>query len=703
MSNDVSSQSTTNIVPVQAIFNPAPTYSLVTLVGPAGSFFYPNINPSQSGLAITNSTIDSSPIGLYSPSTAAFTSATVSATPTGSNDVTNKAYVDFVAAGLTWKQAVRVATTANITTLSGLLTIDTITVTDGERVLVKNQGTAANNGIYTASAGPWARASDANSWDEYVGAITFVESGSQAGSAWYSSAQPGGTLGVTDINWSNFSVASTYTAGTGLTLLANQFSITNTGVTATNYGSASSVATFTVNAQGQLTTASSTSIGIAANQVTSGTFTVAQGGTGAATFTAGYLKADGTNAFATVSNIPSSDITGLGTMATQNSTSVSITGGSGAFGTLKTLGLTGYLKGNDTSAVTASATIPSTDISGLGSMATQNANSVAITGGTITGITNLGADYLQLNTGATVSPAVGKLWWNGGTTLNVGMTTNVTAPVNESEFVYIKASSAITKGQVVMFTGSVGASGVITGAPATGVTDGTYIMGVAAETLALNDFGLVQSFGYLRGINTAAFIDGDVLWYDPTVTGGLTKTLPSAPNVKVQMAAVINASSGGSGEIFIRINAGSTLGGTDSNVQITGTPSDGSLLQYYTAGGYWRNVAASTVAVGTATNLAGGDVASIPYQSAAGATAFLASAAGDSGKVLQSNGTSAPTWATPAAYATVTDDTTTNATRYPLFAAVTSGSLTTEYVSSTKLQFNPSTGALTASQLIIAP
>jgi hypothetical protein len=64
--------------------------------------------------------------------------------------------------------------------------------------------------------------------------------------------------------------------------------------------------------------------------------------------------------------------------------------------------------------------------------------------------------------------------------------------------------------------------------------------------------------------------------------------------------------------------------------------------------------------------------------------------------VLTSNGTSAPTWTTPTAYATVTDDTTTNATRYPLFAATTTGNLATEYVSSTKLQFNPSTGALTA-------
>jgi len=77
---------------------------------------------------------------------------------------------------------------------------------------------------------------------------------------------------------------------------------------------------------------------------------------------------------------------------------------------------------------------------------------------------------------------------------------------------------------------------------------------------------------------------------------------------------------------------------------------------------------------------------------------------GTSGQVLTSAGSaSAPTWQTPAVYATVTDDTTTNATRYPLFASVTTGNLTTEYVSSTKLKYNPSTGALTASQLIIAP
>ena len=216
--------------------------------------------------------------------------------------------------------------------------------------------------------------------------------------------------------------------------------------------------------------------------------------------------------------------------------------------------------------------------------------------------------------------------------------------------------------------------------------------------IANNGFGLIQYEGTLRSVNTSGYVDGDILWYDPSVTGGLTKTKPSAPNVKAQIAAVINGGSSGGGVILIRVNAGSVLGGTDSNVQF-GTLATNNLIQYN--GTYWTNVAPSSVSVGTATNLAGGGAGYIPYQSGSGATSFVS--AGTSGQVLTSNGTSAPTWSTPTAYATVTDDTTTNATRYPLFASVTTGNLTTEYVSSTKLKYNPSSGALTASQLIIAP
>ena len=186
------------------------------------------------------------------------------------------------------------------------------------------------------------------------------------------------------------------------------------------------------------------------------------------------------------------------------------------------------------------------------------------------------------------TPVVGRAYWDGGTTLGIQMTANVLGRVNEDLYYYIKASSAITKGQVVMFTGAVGSSGVATGAPATGVTNGSYIIGIAAESIALNGFGLVQFNGTLKGLNTSAFADGDILWYNPTVTGGLTKTEPSAPNVKVQVAAVINAGSGGSGSVLIRVTAGSVLGGTDSNVQF-GTLASGDVIQYDAGLQYWKN------------------------------------------------------------------------------------------------------------------
>jgi hypothetical protein len=268
MSNQTSVTSTINIVPVQGIFDPGPAFTLVSLIGPAGTPFYANISPDQSGLNITNSTINSTTIGATSPSTAAFTSGTVAAAPTAATDIANKQYVDYFAAGLSWKQPVNAASTANITSLSGLQTIDTVSLVAGNTVLVKNQSTAANNGIYVVSSGAWTRSVGADTWDEYVGAIVFVVSGTQADSAWYTTAQPGGTLGTTAINWYNFSVASTYTAGTGLTLAASQFSITNTGVTAAAYGSATQVGTFTVNAQGQLTVAGNTTITPAVGSIT---------------------------------------------------------------------------------------------------------------------------------------------------------------------------------------------------------------------------------------------------------------------------------------------------------------------------------------------------------------------------------------------------------------------------------------------------
>lgn len=142
-----------NLLPVQAYFDAQGNFQ--TFIG-QGQPFYATANPSQSGLNITNSTINSTTIGAITPSTGVFTNiatttGTITTAPTGATDIANKQYVDFYAAGLSWKQPVVTATSANITR-SGLQTINAVTLIAGDRVLVKDQTTASENGIYIASA-----------------------------------------------------------------------------------------------------------------------------------------------------------------------------------------------------------------------------------------------------------------------------------------------------------------------------------------------------------------------------------------------------------------------------------------------------------------------------------------------------------------------------------------------------------------------
>jgi hypothetical protein len=191
-------------------------------------------------------------LGATSLTLAGLTSVTVTQDPVSALQLATKQYVDTVAQGLSPKQPVLVATTANIT-LSGEQTIDGV-LTSSSRVLVKNQSTSSQNGIYVSNASTWTRSTDADTWNELVSAFVFVETGTtQADTGWVCTVDPGGTLGVTAVTWVQFSGAGTYAAGTGLTLTGNTFSITNTAVTAGSY----TIGNFTVNAQGQLTAASS--------------------------------------------------------------------------------------------------------------------------------------------------------------------------------------------------------------------------------------------------------------------------------------------------------------------------------------------------------------------------------------------------------------------------------------------------------------
>ena len=145
--------------------------------------------------------------------------------PTSAQDAATKAYVDAVKTGLDVKDSVKVATTANIT-LSGTQTIDGVAVSADERVLVKNQSTGSENGIYDCKAGSWSRSSDFDADSEVTGgAFVFVEQGTANADQGYVLTTDGSiTVGTTSLAFTQFSGAGNITAGDGLTKSGNELS-----------------------------------------------------------------------------------------------------------------------------------------------------------------------------------------------------------------------------------------------------------------------------------------------------------------------------------------------------------------------------------------------------------------------------------------------------------------------------------------------
>lgn len=128
------------------------------------------------------------------------------------------AQLDAMAQGIKWKSPVRVATTENIV-LSGAQTIDGVAVVAGDRVLVKNQSAAAENGIYVAAVGAWARAADFDLASELPGAATLVTAGAtQAGQQWRLSTEAPITVGTTALSFVQISGGASYSAGNGINI-----------------------------------------------------------------------------------------------------------------------------------------------------------------------------------------------------------------------------------------------------------------------------------------------------------------------------------------------------------------------------------------------------------------------------------------------------------------------------------------------------
>jgi hypothetical protein len=266
-----------------------------------------NASLTNSSLTVGTTAIS---LGSSSLTLGGLTSVAVTQDPTSALQLATKQYVDAVAEGLHVHEACAAATPGTLASITGgtvtynngtagvgatltlsvaLTVLDGYTLLNGDRVLVKNEATQANNGIYTWATGGTVltRATDFDTAAEMAsGDFTFISNGTLYASTGWVQTDPVTVVGTSPVTWIQFSGSGAYTAGTGLTLTGTQFSITNTAVTAGAYGSASSVGTFTVNAQGQLTLAGSTAIAIANTQVA-----------------------------------------GLGTMSTQNANSVAVTGG----------------------------------------------------------------------------------------------------------------------------------------------------------------------------------------------------------------------------------------------------------------------------------------------------------------------------------------------------------------------------------------
>lgn len=276
--------------------------------------------------ALTNSSVTigttSIALGASSLTLGGLTSVAVTQDPTLALQLATKQYVDSLAAsGIHYHDPVYVEvpnTTGNLNATynngaSGVgatltnagtqaaFTADGISVPLNSRVLIYNQTNQYENGVYTlttvgSGSTNWVltRATDANTYSPFSpnslgqGDAFFVTNGNTgAGETYICNTVGTITFGTTAITFAQISSVQVYSAGTGLTLTGTQFSITNTGVSAATYGSASAVPVFAVNAQGQLTSVTNTTIAINGNQVTSGTVGVSYGGTGLSSGTSG--------------------------------------------------------------------------------------------------------------------------------------------------------------------------------------------------------------------------------------------------------------------------------------------------------------------------------------------------------------------------------------------------------------------------------
>lgn len=415
---------------------------------------------NASSVVITGGSVNGTTVGSTTPAAGTFTSVamtsgTITTAPSSGNDIVNKTYADSIAAGINFHQSCRLATTtalpsnaynngasgvgATLTaTANGALSVDSTAVVATNRILVKNEGNAAYNGVYVVTqpgdgGTPYilTRATDFDSTGSGVdqidaGDFFLITAGSSnANTSWVQQTPLPITIGTTGIVFSQFGAPLVYSPGTGLSESpAYTFNIANTGVVSGSYGGAATAVTLAINAQGQITSATDVSIAIAGSQITSGTvgsayitgsYTgitgvgtltagtwnattvgVAYGGTGLTSYTVGDLiYADGTTS-----------LTKLADVATGNAL---ISGGVGVAPSYGKIGLTTHVSG----------TLPIAN-GGTNGTAAPTAGAISYGTGTAYAFSSAGSASEVLLSGGAGSPT-----WAAQSTLAVGAATNL--------------------------------------------------------------------------------------------------------------------------------------------------------------------------------------------------------------------------------------------------------------------------------------